>query len=221
MKHMSQTICAIGLLLPLMVMADGMPKDVSDNSAVAAATAQRSANGSGDPVAGHRVIQFYTSDKSAELTYDKLGPAFGLNSSRASAGFLFNEERDNVLTGTLMYDVAWVTAPSLRLSFGTRAYAGLLSIENADVFGIAAILEAAYTLPLKQFPLALTAGVGYAPDILTFGQADRIIDWHVRAGLPLTKSVDAFAGLRFLQFDTRPGDRELDDQIHIGIRWKL
>ena len=135
--------------------------------------------------------------------------------------FLFNEERDNVLTASVLYDVDWVTTAGMRLSFGTRVYAGLLSIENADVFGIGANIEAGYVLPLEKFPLALTAGLGYAPDILTFGQADRIFDWNVRAGLPLTSSVDAFVGIRFLQFDTRPGDRELDDQIHIGFRWTM
>jgi hypothetical protein len=63
--------------------------------------------------------------------------------------------------------------------------------------------------------------VNYAPDILTFGQSDRIFDWHARAELPLTKSISGFVGVRFLQFDTRPGDRELDKKVHIGVRWLL
>ena len=163
--------------------------------------------------------QFYSSDKAAELQYERNGSVFGLENDRAVVSFLMNEERDNALTAAVMFDTEFDMIRGLKLSFGPRMIAGLLSIENADVIGFAASLEALYIMPLEKFPLRLSSGVSYAPDILTFGQSDRIIDWNFRAGLPLTKNIEGFVGARYLQFDTRPGERKLDQQVHIGIRW--
>lgn len=163
--------------------------------------------------------QFYSSDKAAEISYIKARPVLGLNNDRAVVSFLLNEERDNAVTAAIMFDVAPVLLTGLELSFGPKLIAGLLSIENADVIGFAASVEAAYSVPINKFPARLSTGFSYAPDVLTFGQSDRIIDWFVRFGLPLTKNIEAFVGARYLQFDTRPGERKLDQQIHLGVRW--
>jgi len=166
-----------------------------------------------------RFAQIYASDKAAELMYERAAPIFNLDNSRSSLGVLFTEERDNVIMGGIMYDAEPEFFPGLTVSFGGKVLVALLGIENQDVFAIAANVEAAYQLPLRMFPVNLSAAVGYAPDVLSFGQADRIIDWNVRAGLQLTSQIEGFLGFRFLQFDTRPGDAELDDQFHLGIRW--
>lgn len=165
------------------------------------------------------VYQFYSSDKAAELSYERNNAIFGLNNDRAVVSFLLNEERDNAVTAGIMFDVKSSPVKGLKLSFGPKLIAGLLSIENADVIGFAASVEALYALPIKKFPLRLTTAASYAPDILTFGQSDRIIDWNIRVGLPLTDNIDGFVGARYLQFDTRPGERKLDQQVHFGIRW--
>lgn len=173
------------------------------------------------PVSDERVIQFYASDKTAELLYERGSSVLNLDNSRATASFLFSEKRDNALTAAVMFDQNTINVPDFNLSFGATLYAGLLAIENADVVGLAATIEAAYQFPVERLPLRITAGISYAPDILTFGQSDRIVDWNVRAGLPLTDSIDGFVGYRYLQFDTRPGDRELDKRVHFGLRWHL
>jgi hypothetical protein len=170
-------------------------------------------------VATPQVYQFYSSDKAAELLYERNSSILGLNSDRAAVSFLLNAERDNALTAAIMFDAASVPVKGLKLSFDPEIVAGLLSIENADVFGFAANLEALYLAPLKKFPLRISTAFSYAPDVLTFGQSDRIIDWNVRVGLPLTNNIDGSVGARYLQFDTRPGERKLDQQVHLGIRW--
>ena len=214
----------IPLLLSLQTHADGTPVE-DDAAAIPQAIEDRPA-ASSDAVQvlqinPPRTIQIYASDETAEVLYERSESVFGLNNSRANVGVLFNEERDNVIAGSIMYDSEIEFFPGLDLSFGPKLYAGLLGIENADVVGLGANIEAAYHLPIRQFPLELSAGIAYTPDILTFGQSDRIIDWNVRAGLPLTKNITGFVGFRFLRFDTRPGDQELDERLHLGIRWSL
>ena len=168
---------------------------------------------------GERIIQVYASDESFDARYEVHDTVFGLNNSRAFASFLISEERDNVLAGSILYDTDLDIFPGLSVSFGTKVYAALLGVENNDVFGLGGSIEAAYLFPVRQFPIRVSGTFNFAPDILTFGQADRIIDWNVRAGLPLTDNIDGFVGFRFLQFeDTLPGDREVDDRLHIGIR---
>jgi len=168
-----------------------------------------------------RTMELYASDKAAQLEYETNGSVLGFDNNRATASFLFTEKRDNLFSGGIMYDAQPEFLPGLTLSFGTKLYAALLGFENSDVVGLGGSIEGAYQIPVRQLPVKLSAAINYAPDILTFGQSDRIIDWSVRAGLTLTNNIEGFIGFRFLQFDIRPGNRELDDQVHLGIRWNL
>lgn len=168
-----------------------------------------------------RHMDFYASDKAAEIRYFRDSSVINIADGRINVGFLFNEKRDNVFSGGIVLDSRLSWLPGASLSFGGRLYAGLLAIENADVFGLAPGVEAAYELPVRQFPLQLEASFYYAPDIISFGQSDRIFDWHVRAGIKLRESIVGFVGLRYLEFDTRPGDRKLDNRVHVGVRWHM
>ncbi|MBX2825150.1 MAG: YfaZ family protein [Gammaproteobacteria bacterium] len=164
-------------------------------------------------------IDVYASDKAAQLKLQGDGATLNLTDARLTIGFLFNEERDNIFTGGIALDAEPEFLPGLTLSLGGRAYAGLLGIENADVIGISMGLEASFDPMLDTLPLIFNGSVYYAPDILTFGQSDRIIDWQVDAALQLRESLTGYVGLRYLEFDTRPGEREVDDNVHAGLRW--
>ncbi len=227
MRFFSTLTLATVLVAPTLAYAGGDPDDIDlalqpDTTELQPVVASENHSLlAEDGAAALRSMQLYASDKTAELTYRRMGPAFDLKNSRTSIGFLFNEQRDNVITGGIMYDAQPEFLPGLSLSFGTKLYAGLLGTENFDVVGVAAAIEASYALPVRQLPLVFSGEISYAPDIFTFGQSDRIIDWNVRTSLKLTNNIEGFVGLRFLQFDTRPGDRELDKRVHLGIRWNL
>ncbi len=187
------------------------------SGAAADSETDQAANGDTAPTA----LQFYASDKTFEFLLERQGSVLGLDNAHANIGFLLSEERDNAVTAAIMFDAQPAFLATFNFAFGLRAYAGLLGQENNDILAIGANIEASYVLPIEQFPVQLSAELGYAPDILSFGQADRIFDWNVRAGLAVTDNIDAFVGFRFLQFDTRPGDTELDDHLHIGISYRL
>lgn len=176
-------------------------------------------DGTLSPLESNRYIEFYASDKAAQFEYNRDSELVSVPRGRVNLGFLFNEKRDNVFTAGLALDAKPQIMPDLTLSFGGKLYAGLLAVENADVFGVSIGVQGEYALPSADFPLIIQAGMYYAPDILSFGQSDRIFDWHIKAGLRLRESVTAFIGFRFLQFDTRPGNRKLDNSANIGIRW--
>ncbi len=166
-------------------------------------------------------LDLYFSDKVGNLEYERSSSVINVDNGRVNAGFLFSEERDTVFSGSVMLDSDEGLLPGVRLSFGSRGYVALLGVENADVFGLALGVEAELTVPVKSLPLRLSASYFYAPDVLAFGDADRIFDWDINVGLQIRDSVMVYTGVRYLQMDTRPGKREVDDRLHVGVRWTL
>ena len=168
------------------------------------------------PLKGKRV-NIYLSEKVAFGQLETDATRLKIENGRAHIAALFSEQRDTVLHGGLAVDASFVS--SFRLSFGTRAYIALLNTENTDAFATAVGVEAAYNLPFEALPLEFAASIYYAPDILTFGASDRAVDAQIDFAFPLRKQSSLFAGARFLQVDTRPEDREIDNRVHMGIRW--
>ena len=165
-------------------------------------------------------ISAYVSDKAFSIQYERSTVEYGVAQGRVDAGFLFTEARDLLFQGGFAID-APTLASSFRFSFGTRAYIALQGEENNDAFALGLGVEAAYNLPSERLPLELHASAYYAPDVTTFGQGERFIDLNVDVILPVRQQFDVFAGFRFLRIDLRPGERDLDDQIHGGIRYSF
>lgn len=205
------------------------PEPVTSKAAVAVATAGEKASAAlntivevmrpQDTVQSLENDRFslYFSDQVIFAQLERQASRFDLERARTHLAFLHSEERDTVLQGGLSLDASFTT--SFRLSFGTRAYIALLNTENLDAFAAAMGAETAYRLPFKALPLELGASIYYAPDILTFGAGDQVIDWQVDVTLPVRPEFSVFGGARFLQVDTRPADREIDNRVHLGVRW--
>ena len=168
-----------------------------------------------EPLIGKQ-FTVYLSEKVAFAKLEQDASRFKVNNGRVHLAGLYSEERDSVFQAGLAVDAS--LANSIRMSFGTRAYLALLNAENTDTFSGAFGVEAAYNLPFKALPLEFAASLYYAPDILTFGASDRTIDAQIDFAFPLRAKSSIFAGLRFLQFDVRPEDSEVDNRLHIGFR---
>lgn len=171
------------------------------------------------PPLKNKQFSFYISEKVASAKLERDAARLKIDNSRLHLAGIYSEKRDSVIHGGLAVDSSLVSA--IRLSFGTRAYLALLNEENSDVFATALGLEAAYNLPFEKLPLEFSASFYYAPDILTFGSADRSIDAQVDFAFPLRENSSVFAGARFLQMDVTPEDREIDNRVHMGIRWNF
>ncbi len=160
---------------------------------------------------------FYLSDEITFAQFERSSSRYGFENGRAHLAFLHSEERDTVVHSGLALDAAF--GRTVRLSVGARGYFALLGIEDMDTFAGAIGVEAAYKLPFKALPLELGASAYYSPDVLSFGASDRLIDFQVDVAIPFRSQLSVFAGIRYLQVDTRPGDREVDNRPHVGLRW--
>jgi hypothetical protein len=108
----------------------------------------------------------------------------------------------------------------LNILVGPVAYAALLSEENTDVFALGLGAEARYRL-LRNPEVTIVGRAIYAPDILTFGAADNVWDVIGRAEVPITDRVTGFGGFRLFEVDLVEGKTELEETIHLGLRYRF
>ena len=164
-------------------------------------------------------VSVYLNESVAYAQYERSATRFGFDNGRTHVGFLYSESRDSILQGGLSLDAKF--AESIRLSVGARGYVALLNRENEDAVAAAFGAETAYRLPFQALPLEFGASLYYAPDILTFGTADGTLDAQVDVTFPVRDQLSVFGGYRFLQVDVRQNDREVDNRLHLGVRWDL
>jgi hypothetical protein len=106
----------------------------------------------------------------------------GLEGNRLGFGVLITDDRDivgsaEVLAAGLLRNLL---PDLLELSLGARALIGLLDDPDDDVVGIAPGVAARARLPVGGPPMYIASDFFYAPDILTFGDADAVADFNVR-----------------------------------------
>lgn len=157
------------------------------------------------------------SDESVELRYSQSLATAG---TELGFGLFWNERRDLVISGDLYVEVEALRFERLGIKVGPVGYAAMLNEEDVDVFSMAIGTEARYEL-LRRHGIDLVAEAAYAPDILTFGSADGLWDVTVRLELPLTDRITGFAGYRRFEIDLLEGETELEDALHLGIRYRF
>ena len=167
--------------------------------------------------------EFYISDESLQGGYATGADLVGLPTGSLVAEAFYNDEDD--LLGAVALDFAGRPAgmPSLRFSAGPKLYAANFDfIDFDDGFVAAAVgATASYALPV-QIPAQLTGQFYYAPKVTSFGDADDVTDYIVRVEMPFVPQVMGFLGYRLLEVDLDDGgERELDDNFHIGVSLKF
>lgn len=170
---------------------------------------------------GARALEAYVSEHALQAQYirdidtDKLGQLEG------RGGVLYDEDDDLLLTGDVLALIGGREQQARRgLHFraGTRMYAAWLDPEDEDVFSVGFGGEAQYTFgDRRTYGVVLSAF--YAPDLFTFGHTDHIVDTSLRFRAELAPGTELFIGGRSLKFDTDLGNRNLDDNLQVGVRY--
>ena len=166
-------------------------------------------------------VELALTEETLQATYFTDAGLVGLRGSGLALGLLLSDDRDIVASGTVLApDVLANLVPGpLALAIGGRAYAALLDDPDDDVFGLAPGLEARYALPFGT-PMAVVGNVFYAPDILTFGDADDVLDFNVRFEVQFIPRAVGFVGYRLLDFDRdEAGDDEIVENVQLGLRF--
>lgn len=172
-----------------------------------------------DLVRAQAAAEVALSDESLDLGY--LAPmTVGAVAGEVGFGVFLNEDRDLILSGEYFVEADRLGGRRLVIKGGPVAYGAMLGEENMDVFSIALGVEARFEL-LRRQEVFVVARFAYAPDVLTFGTADNLTDFTGRIEAALTDRVAGFVGYRLFEFDLLEGEREVEDSLHLGIRYEF
>ncbi len=179
----------------------------------------------GLPAAAQEAKSNLDADAELALSNDTLqvryfGKVDAGDDGRFVGGVFLGEERDIVLSGAMMFGVD--IGQRFDVAFGPQLYAALLSDENQDVMALSLGGEARWYLDSSR-RFAISGQAFYAPDILTFGSADNLMDLSARAEMKISDRVIAFAGMRWFEFDLTDGsgERTLQEEVFVGLRYRL
>lgn len=145
----------------------------------------------------------------------------GLPGNRIAFGGLFTDDRDIMGQGELMAPglIAQFLPDIVTVALGGRGYLGLLDDPDDDVFGIAPGAEVRVQLPI-DYPVEAVGNLFYGPNILTFGDADTVVDFELRAEAQFLERTFGFVGYRFLNFEREEAsDDSLLNSIEAGLRF--
>lgn len=172
-----------------------------------------------DPtISNEHQIEAYISEEAMQVLYARDASLLEGRSATLEGGVFVTEQRDIVGMVSAISEVADPSRyPRWRFEVGARGYGAMMEGEDQDVFGIGLGGQARYSFGDQQ-QMAAAIGAYYAPDILTFGDADGVYDAFLRLEFRLRAGLTAFVGYRLLEVD-QAQNRELDDHGHVGVRW--
>lgn len=175
--------------------------------------AQQPQGGAAEP---SQTIEAYLSENAMQVLYGRNMDVGELGANEVRAGVFLNEDRDLIGIVDMLFDVGEPNRrPYWSLQVGPRAYGALMTIENQDIFSIGLGGRLSYFLGRNRNS-SVSVAAFYAPDIVTFGNADNIKDTSVRIETRLSETTNLFIGYRVFEFDLDI-DREVDDNLHLGI----
>lgn len=163
------------------------------------------------------------SDESVQLRYLRPETDMPVGSNEAGElgfGLFLSEARDIVATGHYYFEADRLRFNKLSFKVGPVAYAAMLNTENTDVFSLALGAEIRLRF-LERQELDIVGRAAYAPDVLTFGSADKLWDVTARVELPLTDRVVGFGGYRLFEVDLLGGTQELEESLILGVRYRF
>lgn len=150
---------------------------------------------------------------------------FGYDQVSADLGIYFSDDRDIIgNVGVLTDDFPLVKQiEGLNLAVGARMYVALLSDPDDDVVGFAPGVQGRYGLPYDfGFPLAVAVSAYFAPDVLTLGDAEKVLDIDARVEAEFVPDIVGFVGFREFRFDLDEGsDEKAAEEFQVGARFLL
>jgi hypothetical protein len=167
------------------------------------------------------IAEIALSEEALQLRYIDTGDYFGVDGSQLSGTFFLSEARDVVLSAGVQLPADFDLGP-LSFTFGPQLYAALLDEENSDVMAITIGTEVRLDVA-PSYGFAVTGQAYYAPDVLTFGSADNLVDLSARVEFGLADRLIVFGGLRLFEFDLTEGEgeRTLQDEVFVGFGYRF
>lgn len=172
-------------------------------------------------VGGKREFGFNLRDDAAELTLST--PATGtFDASQAVErrfGFFFNADNDLAASAGL-HASGGPTQGFNPMSLGAGAKLYGFYAEEIDRSAAALAISGSLNFSIAgQIPQNFIIEGNIAPNITSFGRAERLFEWKMRYRLDVTPQSAVYVGYRYLKADFAGGDSvTMDSNMHIGMQ---
>ncbi|MGI8738967.1 MAG: YfaZ family outer membrane protein [Gammaproteobacteria bacterium] len=168
--------------------------------------------------------ELYIADEAIQGRYATGADLIGLSTGNLAAEVFTNQEDD--LLGTLGLEFSGMPGAMspLVITAGPKLYLATLDFLDDSFTTVAIGGKARYAIDtqITGIPAFVSAQYYYAPEILSFGEADDMQDFIVRLEAEFVPNLTGFFGYRLLEADLEDsGDYELDDDIHLGLRFNF
>jgi len=155
----------------------------------------------------------------ARLSYKH---AFSSNELQLGAGWLYDQDKGNVahIDLNLVSEASEGKTP-VKAGLGGRIayFDGDRDNQSGTALGIGGFVR--YTLP-RYNRISLGGHLYFAPDVLSFGDGEQLIDGEVRVSYNVLRQADVFFGARYVQGEYKnAGDVKFDSGVHIGINLRF
>ena len=158
----------------------------------------------------------------AEFQYIATMGNMGQGKSEGHAGFLYNDA-DNAMgdVGLLVMNTG-DSAAIASLGVGIKAVAAKIERNNSMALAIGGQIR---ITPADDKKFGIVGQVYYAPDIVTFGDAENFVQTGVRVEYEIMQQAAVYVGYRKIKFDINvlPAPVSavgvvLDEGVHVGVR---
>lgn len=142
------------------------------------------------------------------------------SSGQLSLGLFYND-LDDVVGHAKLVAVGKQTNTRVpyQLEFGLKAYAGKVDQDDTDVGALAIGGGIKIQRPARNNPVDLKIEGYFTPGITTFGDTESLLEIAARLSIEIVPAAKAFVGYRLLEVENDDNfTRELDDNIHVGVR---
>jgi len=109
------------------------------------------------------------------------------------------------------------TIPGLQFSLGAKL---VMSDNKQDsFFAVPLMAKAIYQIPIADIPASyLSASLLYAPESLSFSNAESYSELRVEADVDVIDNVSLYSGYRSIDTDYKDYDKNLDQAIYGGLK---
>ena len=155
-------------------------------------------------------------NKSAQIRLATVIGGTTMGRTQASTSFLYNDDEKYVFDlGLLVIDVAGSKSPGLELGVGPKLYFADGDKGEAVCIGLGGQIR--YKIPALQ---RLNFGLEgyYAPDIVSFANADSMYEVGFRIGYEILPTADVYGGYRRIRAEFDVGDETLDESLMVGFK---
>jgi len=171
------------------------------------------------PAAHANDFEAALSKETAQFTFRSDSSLIGWGGADLALGFFYNDDSDFIGQASLLQMRQPSEETPITFGVGVKAYLGHLDDIDQDVAAFAVGGTVRYTIP-GTMPMAVYARGFYAPDITSFADAEKVIDYTIGFQLEILPQTVGFVGIRHLEFDTddKDGYDADDNNFHVGVR---